>query len=153
MFSQRASHPALLLLQVFNQTSVVNVCFCNLQQQIIGCFNYDTFAVQGEERPHVVKRSTQKCESTFDKYCLNNGLCMLLVDINEHHCKCEDGFYGPRCGNLELVFQPMAEEQILLTVFCVILLMIGLAGALYFCCKCIYVYNKYTIVALQSQQQ
>ncbi|XP_060894505.1 proepiregulin-like [Labrus mixtus] len=92
-------------------------------------------AVQGEERPHVVKRSTQKCESTFDKYCLNNGLCMLLVDINEHHCKCEDGFYGPRCGNLELVFQPMAEEQILLTVFCVILLMIGLAGALYFCCK------------------
>uniref|UniRef100_A0A3Q3N8T1 EGF-like domain-containing protein n=1 Tax=Labrus bergylta TaxID=56723 RepID=A0A3Q3N8T1_9LABR len=75
-------------------------------------------------------RPMTKCESTFDKYCLNNGLCMLLVDINEHHCKCEDGFYGPRCGNLELVFQPMAEEQILLTVFCVILLMIGLAGAL-----------------------
>uniref|UniRef100_A0A3Q3N8P9 EGF-like domain-containing protein n=1 Tax=Labrus bergylta TaxID=56723 RepID=A0A3Q3N8P9_9LABR len=73
-------------------------------------------------KPDNSHRSTQKCESTFDKYCLNNGLCMLLVDINEHHCKCEDGFYGPRCGNLELVFQPMAEEQILLTVFCVILL-------------------------------
>ncbi|XP_044053266.1 proepiregulin-like [Siniperca chuatsi] len=92
-------------------------------------------AGQGEERPHAVKRSTQNCESTFDKYCLNNGQCMLLVDINEHHCKCDRGFYGPRCSNPELVFQPMGEEQIIVTIFCVSLLIIGLAGALYFCCK------------------
>ncbi|XP_049435003.1 proepiregulin-like [Epinephelus fuscoguttatus] len=92
-------------------------------------------AGQGEERPHVVKRSTQNCDSTFDSYCMNNGQCMLLVDINEHHCKCERGFYGPRCSNPELVVQPMGEEQIIVTVFCVSLLIIGLAGALYFCCK------------------
>ncbi|XP_074527171.1 proepiregulin-like [Halichoeres trimaculatus] len=92
-------------------------------------------AGQGEERPHVVKRSTQACDSTFDSYCLNNGKCMLLVDINEHHCKCDNGFYGPRCGNVELVVQPMGEEQIVLTVFCVSLLLIGLAGTMYFCCK------------------
>ncbi|CAJ1069240.1 proepiregulin-like [Xyrichtys novacula] len=100
-------------------------------------------AGQGEERPHVVKRSTQNCDSTFDTYCLNNGKCMLLVDINEHHCKCDNGFYGPRCGKLELVVQPMGEEQIVLTVFCVSLLMIGLAGALYFCCKW-YKKNKFS---------
>ncbi|KAM7415855.1 hypothetical protein PAMA_018087 [Pampus argenteus] len=88
-----------------------------------------------EERPHVGKRSTQKCDSTFDKYCLNNGQCMLLVDINEHHCKCESGFYGPRCSNPELVFQPTGEEQIIVIIFCVCLLIIGLAGVLYFCCK------------------
>ena len=35
----------------------------------------------------------------------------------------------------ELVIQPMGEEQILVTVFCVSLLIIGLSGALYFCCK------------------
>uniref|UniRef100_UPI0037E7CCDF proepiregulin-like n=1 Tax=Semicossyphus pulcher TaxID=241346 RepID=UPI0037E7CCDF len=92
-------------------------------------------AGQGEQRPHVVKRSTQNCDSSFDKYCLNHGQCMLLVDIDEHHCKCESGFYGPRCSNLELVVQPLGEEQILLTIFCVTLLIIGLAGALYFCCK------------------
>ncbi|XP_070821272.1 proepiregulin-like [Chaetodon trifascialis] len=92
-------------------------------------------AGQGEERPHVVKRSTQTCNTTFDKYCLNHGQCMLLVDINEHHCKCERGFYGPRCGNPELVVQPMGEEQIIVTIFCVSLLIIGLSGALYFCCK------------------
>ncbi|KAM3611463.1 uncharacterized protein V6R79_018912 [Siganus canaliculatus] len=92
-------------------------------------------AGQGEERPHVAKRSTQMCDSSFDQYCLNNGQCMLLVDVNEHHCKCERGFYGPRCSNLELVFQPLGEEQILVTVFCVSLLIIGLSGALYFCCR------------------
>ncbi|XP_040897360.1 proepiregulin-like [Toxotes jaculatrix] len=92
-------------------------------------------AGQGEERPHVVKRSTQNCDSTFDNYCLNNGQCMLLVDIEEHHCKCERGFYGPRCANTELVARPVGEEQIIVTIFCVTLLIIGLAGALYFFCK------------------
>uniref|UniRef100_A0A3Q3WM18 EGF-like domain-containing protein n=1 Tax=Mola mola TaxID=94237 RepID=A0A3Q3WM18_MOLML len=90
---------------------------------------------QGEVRPHVVKRSTEKCDSMFDNYCMNNGKCMLLVDINEHHCICDKGFYGPRCSKLDLVMQPVAEEEIILTVFCVSLLIIGLLGALYFCRK------------------
>ncbi|XP_051279235.1 proepiregulin [Dicentrarchus labrax] len=106
-------------------------------------------AGQGEERHHVVKRSIHKCESTFDNFCLNNGQCMLLVDINEPHCKCERGFYGPRCSNVDLVIQPMAEEQIILTVFCVSLLIIGLAGALYFCCKW---YKKNKFPRQQKQQ-
>lgn len=42
---------------------------------------------QGEKQQHVVKRSMQNCESAYDNYCLNNGQCILLVDINEHHCK------------------------------------------------------------------
>lgn len=99
-------------------------------------------AGQGAERPHVVKRSAQNCDSTFDNYCLNNGKCMLLVDIDEHHCKCESGYYGHRCSKVELVFQPMGEEQIILIIFCVSLLIIGLSGALYFCCKW-YKKNKY----------
>ncbi|TNM89498.1 hypothetical protein fugu_003732 [Takifugu bimaculatus] len=45
---------------------------------------------------------------------------------------CEAGFYGPRCGNLEFVIQPVTEEQIVAAVFCVSLLLIGLAGALFF---------------------
>ncbi|XP_037632602.1 proepiregulin-like [Sebastes umbrosus] len=96
----------------------------------------------GGERPHVEKRSTQNCESTHDNYCLNSGQCMLLVDMNEHHCKCEKGFYGPRCSNMEFVVKPMGEEQIIVTIFCVTLLIIGLAGVLYFCCKW-YKKNKY----------
>uniref|UniRef100_A0A665WGF3 EGF-like domain-containing protein n=1 Tax=Echeneis naucrates TaxID=173247 RepID=A0A665WGF3_ECHNA len=91
---------------------------------------------QGEEHPHVVKRSTQNCDKTFDSYCLNRGQCMLLVDIDQHFCKCERGFYGPRCANPELVFKPIGEEHIILIIFCVTLLIIGLAGALYFFCKC-----------------
>uniref|UniRef100_A0A3B4VL15 Epiregulin n=2 Tax=Seriola dumerili TaxID=41447 RepID=A0A3B4VL15_SERDU len=106
-------------------------------------------AGQGEERPHVVKRSTQSCDSKFDTYCLNNGQCMLLVDMNEHHCKCERGFYGPRCAHPELVVQRMGDEQIIVTIFCVSLLIIGLAGVLYFCCKW---YKKNRFRRHQKQQ-
>ncbi|TKS78375.1 EGF-like growth factor Heparin-binding [Collichthys lucidus] len=74
-------------------------------------------AGRGDERPHVVKRSTQNCESSYDK--------------------CERGYSGLRCGDPELVFKPQAEEQIIVTIFCVSLLIIGLSGALYFCCKCL----------------
>ncbi|XP_077571392.1 proepiregulin-like [Stigmatopora nigra] len=88
-----------------------------------------------KERPHLVKRSSQTCDSTYASYCMNGGQCMLLVDVNEHHCKCHGGFYGPRCSNLELVFKPMGEEQIIFIIFCVTLLGVGLAGLLYFCCK------------------
>ncbi|XP_061623452.1 proepiregulin-like isoform X2 [Phyllopteryx taeniolatus] len=90
---------------------------------------------RGEERSHVVKRTTQNCDATFANYCMNGGQCMLLVDFNEHHCKCHGGFYGPRCSNLELVFKPIGEEQVIFIIFCVTLLAVGLAGALYFCCK------------------
>ncbi|XP_042343439.1 proepiregulin-like [Plectropomus leopardus] len=92
-------------------------------------------AGQGEEHPHVVRRSTQNCDSSFDSYCMNNGHCMLLVDMYVCVCVCDRGFYGPRCNNPELVFQPMGEGQIIVTIFCVTLLIVGLAGALYFCCK------------------
>ncbi|XP_054629982.1 proepiregulin-like [Dunckerocampus dactyliophorus] len=93
-------------------------------------------AEQEQERPHVVvKRSTQNCDSSFDNYCMNGGQCMLLVDANEHHCKCHSGFYGPRCSNLELVVKPMGEKQIVFTVFCVTMLLVALAGALYLCFK------------------
>ncbi|XP_008286354.1 proepiregulin [Stegastes partitus] len=89
----------------------------------------------GGERHHVVKRMTGSCDSTFDNYCLNHGQCMLLLDLNEHHCKCVGGYHGPRCGTMDFVVQPLAEEQVIVIVFCVSLLIIGLAGALYFCCK------------------
>ncbi|KAM4745219.1 pro-epidermal growth factor-like isoform 2-T2 [Anableps anableps] len=88
-------------------------------------------AGQEEEHPHMTKRSTTSCESKFDNYCMNNGKCILLVDFKEHHCVCERGFNGPRCGIPELVSRPMGEEQVVVVLFCVTLLMIGLGGALY----------------------
>ncbi|XP_072243630.1 proepiregulin-like [Leuresthes tenuis] len=97
--------------------------------------NSSLSAGQGGERPHVLKRSIQSCGSAYDTYCLNKGKCMLLVDQNTHSCNCEKGFAGPRCGTPELVFQPMGEEQVILIIFCVSLLIIGLAGVLYFFCK------------------
>uniref|UniRef100_A0A3B4AMJ7 EGF-like domain-containing protein n=1 Tax=Periophthalmus magnuspinnatus TaxID=409849 RepID=A0A3B4AMJ7_9GOBI len=91
---------------------------------------------QREERPHVEKRSILSCDSSFDNYCLNNGQCLFLVDLNENHCKCELGYLGTRCEHTQLVVQPMKEEEVALIIVCVVLLILGLTGALYFFCKC-----------------
>ncbi|CAB1319227.1 unnamed protein product [Coregonus sp. 'balchen'] len=69
---------------------------------------------QEQSRPRMEKVMIQKCDSSLESYCLN-GECLLLLDINEHHCKCEMGYYGPRCAHLEMVFQPMREEHVILT--------------------------------------
>uniref|UniRef100_A0A3B4AKH6 EGF-like domain-containing protein n=1 Tax=Periophthalmus magnuspinnatus TaxID=409849 RepID=A0A3B4AKH6_9GOBI len=90
---------------------------------------------RGEERPHVEKRSILSCDSSFDNYCLNNGQCLFLVDLNENHCKCELGYLGTRCEHTQLVVQPMKEEEVALIIVCVVLLILGLTGALYFFCK------------------
>uniref|UniRef100_A0A8C6P4R3 Proepiregulin-like n=1 Tax=Nothobranchius furzeri TaxID=105023 RepID=A0A8C6P4R3_NOTFU len=96
------------------------------------CIDDQHAASSGEERPRVTKRSFESCDSTFDHYCLNNGKCMLLLDMNEHHCKYVR-FSGSRCEHLNFVVQPLAEGQIIFIVFCVILLTLGLSGALYLC--------------------
>ena len=35
----------------------------------------------------MAKRSIEGCDSSYDSYCLNQGQCMLLVEMNEHVCK------------------------------------------------------------------
>lgn len=94
-----------------------------------------TSADQGEQRPHVGKRSAPSCDTSFDTFCLNNGQCVFLEDLKQNTCKCELGFRGSRCEQPQLVWKPGAEDQVALIIVCVILLIIGLAGALYFFCK------------------
>uniref|UniRef100_A0A3B4VL27 Epiregulin n=1 Tax=Seriola dumerili TaxID=41447 RepID=A0A3B4VL27_SERDU len=118
----------LLLLTTAGQSAVVTD---NLQTTATPLLSNASLATElnnsSMDEPLVLK---------FDTYCLNNGQCMLLVDMNEHHCKYDPvGFYGPRCAHPELVVQRMGDEQIIVTIFCVSLLIIGLAGVLYFCCK------------------
>ncbi|KAG7278262.1 hypothetical protein CRUP_036339 [Coryphaenoides rupestris] len=52
--------------------------------------------------------------------------------VSAYNGRCERGYYGPRCAHIELVFQPMKEEQLVLVGVCVVLLIIGLSGAFYF---------------------
>ncbi|XP_030227310.1 epigen isoform X1 [Gadus morhua] len=86
----------------------------------------------GQQRRRVERSPIESCGSDHQNYCFNHGKCMLLVDMNEHHCKCERGYYGHRCAQMELVFQPMKEEQWVLVAVCVVMLLIGMTGALYF---------------------
>ncbi|XP_015194540.1 proepiregulin [Lepisosteus oculatus] len=86
---------------------------------------------QSYETPQIAQVKIQKCDADMDKYCFH-GECIFLVDLNEHHCRCEKGFTGSRCAHIELVSKPLNKEYILLTVVCVGLLLIALAGTLYF---------------------
>ncbi|KAI1900093.1 hypothetical protein AGOR_G00046480 [Albula goreensis] len=81
--------------------------------------------------PRVERVMIQKCNSSMEDYCFH-GECMYLLDLNEHHCKCERGYAGHRCAHLALVIQPLSQESVILTVVCVSLTALGIAGAAYF---------------------
>uniref|UniRef100_A0A3Q2ZUA3 Proepiregulin-like n=1 Tax=Kryptolebias marmoratus TaxID=37003 RepID=A0A3Q2ZUA3_KRYMA len=96
---------------------------------------------QGEEkleRPLVENRSITSCGSNFNSYLCSSGhvcvcvcVCVCCFVIVPHHsqpfCLCN----SPKLST----GYPLQEEQIVTIIICVILLIIGLAGALYFCCS------------------
>uniref|UniRef100_A0A8C6V7T6 EGF-like domain-containing protein n=1 Tax=Neogobius melanostomus TaxID=47308 RepID=A0A8C6V7T6_9GOBI len=122
-----------LCLICFSDHFIFTLAF--IEAVCLGHFSEFAFDLIWEQRPHVVKRFVRSCDKSFDNYCFNNGQCMFLVDLNENTCKCELGFRGSRCEQLLLVSKPMGETQKAFIIVCVILLIIGLTGALYFFCK------------------
>ncbi|CAL8345696.1 unnamed protein product [Lota lota] len=83
-------------------------------------------------QPSVLPMYHAPCREEHANFCLNEGRCMYPQDTEKPSCMCERGYYGPRCAHLDLVFQPMREEQLVLIAVCVVLLFIGLSGAFYF---------------------
>ncbi|KAG7481099.1 hypothetical protein MATL_G00063290 [Megalops atlanticus] len=83
------------------------------------------------DTPHVERVMIQKCNSSMEEYCFH-GECMFLLDLKEHHCRCDKGYAGHRCAHLELVFQPLSQEYIVLTVVCVVFVVLGITGTAYF---------------------
>ncbi|KAM4808638.1 proepiregulin-like [Rhinophrynus dorsalis] len=71
------------------------------------------------------------CKREMDNYCLN-GQCIYHVDLDEHSCRCERGYSGSRCAHSELVFRPMNQEYLAITIFLAILLLLAVAVALFF---------------------
>ncbi|KAJ8413899.1 hypothetical protein AAFF_G00064970 [Aldrovandia affinis] len=80
--------------------------------------------------PQVERVMIQKCNSSMDGYCFH-GECMFLLDLDEHHCRCQQGYSGNRCAHLALVIQPLTQESLILTVVCVALAVLGITGAAY----------------------
>lgn len=83
--TNRLKNAILFIYLSFYLYLMSNVCSNFRKTQF---FSDMSVTVVGHEvRPRVMKWSILDCDSTFEKYCLNNGQCMLLVDIKEHHCK------------------------------------------------------------------
>ncbi|XP_020011271.1 proepiregulin [Castor canadensis] len=94
-----------------------------------------TALVQMEDNPRVAQVSITQCSSDMNGYCLH-GQCIYLVDMNENYCRCEVGYTGLRCEHFFLtVHQPLSKEYVALTVILIILILVILAGSMYYFCR------------------
>lgn len=88
-----------------------------------------------EDNPRVAQVSITKCGSDMNGYCLH-GQCIYLVDMSENYCRCEVGYTGVRCEHFFLtVHQPLSKEYVALTVILIILVLVIIAGSIYYFCR------------------
>ncbi|XP_061754491.1 neuregulin 2a isoform X6 [Nerophis ophidion] len=86
----------------------------------------------------------RRCNDTEKAFCVNGGDCFFIRGINRLSCKCQDGFFGPRCANTEPLRLHMpnpskkAEELyqkrvLTITGICVALLLVGIVCVVAYC--------------------
>uniref|UniRef100_A0A8D0GNK1 Proepiregulin n=1 Tax=Sphenodon punctatus TaxID=8508 RepID=A0A8D0GNK1_SPHPU len=121
----------LLLCLVFHQlqaalgTTVIPLCGRNETE------NCTTALVQTENSPRMAQVGITKCKPEMKDYCFH-GQCMFLVEMDEHHCRCDVGFSGARCMHSELVVQPLSKEYVVLTVLLLLFLLVASLVAIYY---------------------
>eukprot|EP00062_Callorhinchus_milii_P007629 gi/632949451/ref/XP_007890164.1/ PREDICTED: proepiregulin [Callorhinchus milii] len=89
------------------------------------------------ELPEAAKVVVSKCPLSMESYCYN-GECMHIVSDNISFCKCDKGYFGNRCMHIELVRQPLSEEDVALAVAVSFMVLIGVLVAtwlIYIRCK------------------
>ncbi|KAL2094844.1 hypothetical protein ACEWY4_009563 [Coilia grayii] len=88
----------------------------------------------------------RRCNDTEKTYCVNGGHCYFIHGINQLSCKCEEGYFGPRCLETEPLRLRMpnpfptqkAEELyqkrvLTITGICVALLVVGIVCVVAYC--------------------
>ncbi|KAL3877317.1 hypothetical protein ACJMK2_035047 [Sinanodonta woodiana] len=45
------------------------------------------------------------CGKDFEGYCMNNGTCLILSELDQRYCECQLGYTGQHCG--ELIIPPI----------------------------------------------
>ncbi|KAE8630896.1 hypothetical protein XENTR_v10001009 [Xenopus tropicalis] len=117
------------LMYAVNGTTVVPLC-----QPSESSENCTTAMVQTTHSPKPVPMKIGKCQMEMESFCWN-GQCMYLVDLDEHYCRCEKGYTGIRCSHAELIYQPMNQEYLAITLFLSSLLLLAVVVAAFFAYK------------------
>ncbi|XP_067413097.1 proepiregulin [Emydura macquarii macquarii] len=112
------------LLQAVFGTTVIPLCEPN---EIENC---TTALIQTENNPRVAQVRMTRCKPEMQDYCFH-GQCMYLVDLDEHHCRCEAGFSGVRCVHSDFLTQHLSKEYLALTILIPFFLIAILIAAFY----------------------
>ncbi|XP_030881626.1 pro-epidermal growth factor isoform X4 [Leptonychotes weddellii] len=85
-----------------------------------------------------VRNGYRECPSSYDGYCLYNGVCMYIEAVDRYACNCVFGYVGERCQHRDLKWelrhvgqgrQQQVTVVIVGVVGLVLLLLLGLWGA------------------------
>uniref|UniRef100_A0A7N5J8N9 Pro-epidermal growth factor n=1 Tax=Ailuropoda melanoleuca TaxID=9646 RepID=A0A7N5J8N9_AILME len=92
-----------------------------------------------EDGRHSVRTSDHECPSSYEGYCLYNGVCMYIEAVDRYACNCVFGYVGERCQHRDLTWELRhagqgRQRQITVVAVCVVglvllLLLLGLWGA------------------------
>uniref|UniRef100_A0A452QAV5 Pro-epidermal growth factor n=1 Tax=Ursus americanus TaxID=9643 RepID=A0A452QAV5_URSAM len=91
-----------------------------------------------EDGRHSVRNSYRECPSSYEGYCLYNGVCMYIEAVDRYACNCVFGYVGERCQHRDLTWELRhagqgRQWQVTVVAVCVVglvlLLLLGLWGA------------------------
>ncbi|XP_049624892.1 LOW QUALITY PROTEIN: pro-neuregulin-4, membrane-bound isoform-like [Suncus etruscus] len=79
----------------------------------------------------------EPCGSTHGSFCLNGGICYVILTIPSPFCRCIDNYTGALCEEVFLPSTSVQTKSDLLQFFVVPTLLVGtlIIGALYFLCR------------------
>nr|XP_025873398.1 pro-epidermal growth factor isoform X1 [Vulpes vulpes] len=91
-----------------------------------------------EDSHYSVRNGYRECPSSYDGYCLYNGVCMYIEAVDRYACNCVFGYVGERCQHRDLKWElrhagqgrqrQVAAVAVGVAVL-VLLLLLGLGGA------------------------
>lgn len=93
--------------------------------------NCTTALIQTENSPRVAQVAITECKAEMQDYCFH-GDCIYIVDLNQHHCRCDVGFSGVRCVHSELLTQHLSKEYLALIIILVLFFLIAILVATYY---------------------
>ncbi|XP_054851252.1 proepiregulin [Eublepharis macularius] len=117
----------LQLFQAVLSTTVIPLCGSNETDTCT------TALVKTDSSPRVVQAGITRCQSEMQNFCFN-GRCIYIVGLDEHHCKCDVGYYGHRCvhSNFDLLQRPQSKEYIVLAVLLSLFFLMASSVAIYY---------------------
>ncbi|XP_078532137.1 proepiregulin [Lissotriton helveticus] len=140
----RLTHPVLLL----GGLCLIHLACCTTIIPLCESGNCTTALVRKKGTARPAKVRSVDCAEDKKDYCFR-GQCQFILDLNEFHCRCQKGYVGERCMNLEIgpVSQPLSEEYVVLTVVLSVAFVTVLALGAFFA------YKWYRSKQLKKQHQ